>query len=223
MANDDQTTETDDGFDSYQENTLDPGPWMLIFTTVFCFGVMLVVVPLMVKWKIHSRKKKNLKYLNEEPLMGDTSDEDGTEITAKSVLSFDKEMNKILSLAIPFTISGLFTEICSSICLALVGIYIGTHALAAYALVNILVGLTDGVLQGPIHACTTLCAHAVGAGNPTLAGSYIQLAIFFYLLVNVPVLFLWFVYMRDVILFLEWGEEETAQMAEDYIRVYVFR
>lgn len=220
MADDDQTTEIYDGFDGYQEDTLDPGPWMLIFTTVFCFSVMLVVVPLMVKRKIHSRKKK---HLTEDPLIMDTSNEDGTEVTAKSILSFDKEMKKILSLAIPFTISGLSTEICSSTCLALVGNYVGTHAVAAYALVSMLVGLTDGVLQGPIFACTTLCAHAVGAGNPTLAGHYIQLAVFFYLLLNVPVLFFWFVYMRDIVLFLEWGEEETAQMAEDYIRVYFLR
>ena len=220
MADDDQTTESSEGFDGYQEDTLDPGPWMLIFTTIFCFGVMLVVVPLMVKWKIHSRKKKNL---NEEPLTQGTFNEIGTEITAKSILSFDTEMKKILSLAVPFTISGLSSQVCSSACLALVGSYVGTHAVAAYALVSILVGLTDGVLQGPIYACTTLCAHAVGAGNPTLAGHYIQWAIFFYLLLNVPVLFLWFLYMREVVLFLEWGEEETAQMAEDFIRVYVFR
>lgn len=221
MSDDDQTTtESYDGFDGYLEDTLDPGPWMLIFTCVICFGVMLVAVPLLVNWKIRSRTKK---HMNDGPLIEDTFNEDGNQVTAKSILSIDRETRKILSLAIPFTISGLSSKICSATCMAFIGNYIGTHAVAAYCLVSILVGLTDGILQGPIYACTTLCAHAVGAGNPVLAGNYIQLAVFFYLLVNVPVMYFWFNYMRAVVLFLEWGEEETAQMAEDYIRVYIFR
>jgi Na+-driven multidrug efflux pump len=106
--------------------------------------------------------------------------------------------------------------------LILVSKYIGTKAVTAYALVQILAGLSDGVLQGPIYACTTLCAHAVGAGNYFLAGQYIQLAIIMYLLFNVPVVYFWWNYMYDIILYLEWGDDATAAMAQEFIRVYIW-
>lgn len=225
------------GFDGYVETTVDPSPYMLIFTCIFCFGVMLVVVPLMTRWKLRRRKHHQAQTGGESTEMDYSNmataqiydsekeserTESEEKITFKSILNFDKETRKILGLAIPFTISGLSSSIFSNICLALVGNYIGTHAIAAYSLVSILVGLSDGVLQGPIYACTTLCAHAVGSGNTTLAGQYIQMATLLYLLLNIPAMYFWCNYMKEVILYLQWGEEETAQMAEEYINVYLF-
>jgi multidrug resistance protein, MATE family len=93
---------------------------------------------------------------------------------------------------------------------------------AAYALVQVLAGLTDGILQGPIYACTTLCSQAVGAGNNVLAGSLIQLSMILYLLLNIPVIWFWWYYMYEIILHLEWGDETIALLAQDFIRVYIW-
>ena len=210
----------DGGFEGYVEDTVDPGPWLLIGTCVFCFGVMLVVVPLLVTCTLKQRKQQKQQKEVVEPLLLDAKTP--VKANAWSVLSFDKETRKILKLAIPYTVSALASSTLSNICLVLVSQYIGTKAVAAYALVTILVGLTDGMLQGPIYACTTLCAHAVGAGNSFLAGQYIQLAIIFYLLFNIPFVYFWWFYMYEVILYLQWGDDVTAQMSQEFIRVYIW-
>jgi MATE family multidrug resistance protein len=224
MDDDAQNQQTDEeGFDGYVENTVDPGPWLLLGTTVFCFGVMLIIVPLMVAFKLRQRSRQAEHDINkEEQLIMEEQTKETVDTGAWSILSFNKETRKILKLAIPYTVSALASSTFSNICLVMVSQYIGTKAVAAYALVQILVGLTDGVLYGPIYSCTTLCAHAVGAGNTELAGQYIQLAMFFYLLFNIPIVYLWWFYMYEVILFLEWGDEATAEMAQDFIRVYIW-
>mmetsp|Transcript_27373 Transcript_27373/g.40096 ORF Transcript_27373/g.40096 Transcript_27373/m.40096 type:complete len:740 (-) Transcript_27373:208-2427(-) len=235
----------DEGFGGYEASTVDPGPWMLYGTMIFCFGVMLMVVPCMVYRKRKVRKKKAKKQEAattqqggeggnpyKEPLTTTTKDDDDADGSAQSsekaktsfcsILSFDQETRKILKLAIPYTISGLSSTTLSNICLAMIGRNVGTRAVAAYALVQILVALTDGVLYGPISACTTQCAHAVGAGNSYLAGQYIQIAITLYLLLNIPMVWFWWNYMEEVVRYLEWGDDETAALAEDFIRVYIW-
>jgi len=106
--------------------------------------------------------------------------------------------------------------------LMLVSHWIGTRPVVAYALVHLLTDLTHGILHAPIDACSTLCAHAVGAGNAVLAGQYVQLAIVLYLMLNVPLTVFWWHHMRDVIVWLHWGDAVTAQLAQDYVRVLIF-
>ena len=206
----------DGGFEGYVEDTVDPGPWLLIGTCVFCFGVMLVAVPLLVAYTLKQRKHQH--DVTEQLLDAKRP----VETNFRSLVSFDRETRKIVKLAIPYTVSALASSTLANVCLVLVSQHIGTKAVAAYALVTILVELTDGMIQGPIYACTTLCAHAVGAGNNFLAGQYIQLAIIFYLLFNIPVVYFWWFYMYDVILILEWGDDITAQMSQEFIRVYIW-
>jgi MATE family multidrug resistance protein len=217
-------SDDDAGYENYVETTVDPGIWLLLFTCLFCIFVMLVLVPVLVWWKIKQRKKQHdYEYHdgNQGMALGE-SEKDPVDTNLRSIVSFDKETKKILRIALPFTIQGLASTSLSNVCLAMVGRHVGTKAVAAYALVQILVGLTDGVIQGPIWACTTLCSHAVGAGNYFLAGQYIQLAMLTYLLLNIPAVYFWWTYMAEVISFLEWGDEETAQMSEDFIKVYIW-
>jgi len=229
----------DEGFLGYEETTVDPGSWLLITTTIFCFGVMLVLVPLLVLQKVkkRSRKKKQRRKkiipsssgggmdLN-EPLAASEATTPATFAKKNrlwsSIFSWDDETKKILSLALPYTISGLTSSTMSNICLGLIGHYVGTRAVAAYALVQIMLGLTGGILYGPISACTTVCAHAVGASNPNLAGQYIQIAIGIYLLSSIPIIFFWWTFMEDVIMYIEWGDPETAALAQDFTRVYIW-
>jgi len=221
----------DYGYEGYEEHTLDPGPWLLVGTTLFCLLSMVIAVPLLVR--LHKRKQPKVtteelhKQDNVYVEMGEeapksTTTDTNQHITAESIVRYDKETRKILGRAIPYTISGIGSSAFSNVCLALVGHFLGTHALSAYALVEMLVGLLNGIISGPMSACTTLCAHAVGASNNHLAGQYIQLATIFYLLCNIPLFALWWLYMKDIILWLEWGDIDTAVMAQEFVRVYLF-
>lgn len=202
------------GFEGYIEDTLDPGPWLLLATCTFSFGMMLFVVPCLLWFYKKGRKRKNTG--RREKLVGEsdnatiaTEREDSDDFSTVSsssptsnetsnqgsmirrVTRFDTETKKILKLAIPYTLSALTSSVFSNTCLILVSQYIGVKPVAAYALVQVLVGLCDGVIQAPIYACTTLCSQAVGAGNHTLAGNYIQLSLIIYLAANVPVVIFW--------------------------------
>ena len=208
-----------DGFEGYVEDTVDPGPWLLVGTSIFCLGIMLIVVPLIVALRLRQRQQEQ-KPDFEELLVSD--DNGPANASWFSICSWSTETQKILKLAVPYTISSLASSIFTNVGLVLVSKNIGTKAVAAYALVQILVGLTDGVLYGPIYATTTLCAHAVGAGNTFLAGQYIQLAYLFYLFFSIPFVWFWWCYIYEVILLLEWGDEATALLAQDFTRVYIW-
>ena len=113
---------------------------------------MLVVVPVLVAWKLRQRHSKQ----QEEKLFDDNKTPVAT--GPREVLSIDKETRSILRLAIPYTISSLASSACSNVCLILVSQHIGTKPVAAFALVQVLAGLTDGTIQGPMYASTdALC------------------------------------------------------------------
>lgn len=228
----------DYGYDGYTEDSIDPGPWLLLGTILFCAVSMLILLPLLVK--LHTRRHRKATtdtqdgdYIEMVDASGrqgkkprnnqdKQSEHDKNAVTFATILRYDKETRKILSRAIPYTISGIGSSVFSNTCLALVGHCIGTHALSAYALVSLLVGLLDGIISGPLSACTTLCSHAVGANNNCLAGQYIQLALSFYLLCNVFIVVFWWFCMKDIILWLEWGDIDTAMMAQEFVRVYIW-
>lgn len=216
MGREDKQEAAEQGFDGYEETTLDPGPWLLLTTIVFCFGMMLVVVPLAVHYTVQSRRRTNAK------LNDDDENKDQDHITLREIWSWDKETRKILRLAVPYSVSAVFSSTFSNACLILISQNIGVKSVAAYALVQVLAGLTDGILQGPIYACTTVCSQAIGAGNNVLAGNYIQLSLIMYGLLYVPVIWFWWYYMYEVILYLQWGDDVTAGLAQDFIRVNIF-
>lgn len=223
-SSEDIQADTTSGFDVYVESTIDPGPWLLLATCCVCFGFMLIVVPGLL-WFYNttshsrSRRRRQRGKGDDETIDTDSCDGSCTEeeededdndqrqrpssvrssSVLQQVLAWDSETRKILRLAIPYTISALTTSVFSNTCLILVSMHLGVKSVAAYALVQVLCGLSDGVLQAPIYACTTLCAQAVGAGNPTLAGNRIQLAIVLYMVLQVPViLFWWFCTYHDL-------------------------
>jgi multidrug resistance protein, MATE family len=217
LTNDDNQFDDDDAFPGYVQDTIDPGPWLLLSTTLFCLIVMLVLVPLAVGYTLMRRKRLNASaeaFVSSEKLPIDA--------TFNNMVFSHKETLKIVKLAAPFTVSALTSSTFSNICLMLVSKHIGTKSVAAYALVQVLVGLTDGMLLGPISACTTLCSQAVGAGNSFLPGQYIQLAITFYLIGNIPVIIFWSFYMYEMILYLEWGDTETALYGQQFVRIYIW-
>jgi multidrug resistance protein, MATE family len=226
---------SNDGFEDYVETTVDPGPWLLLGTTIFCFGMMVVVVPVLVTRTLQQRRRKQQQSphtattsgtaISPHGLLptgkkGDT--DEALPVSFREILAVDNETKKIVHLAVPYTVTALTSSVFANICLILISRRIGTKPVAAYALVQVLAGLTDGILQGPIYACTTLCSQAVGAGNNVLAGSFIQLSMIFYVLLNLPVVLFWWYYMYEIILHLEWGDDTTALLAQDFIRVYIW-
>lgn len=142
--------------------------------------------------------------------------------TCWTIFRIDRESRQLLRYAIPFTVYSLASSTMENVCLALVGIYIGTKELAAYVLVILLTELTDQFLRGCIRANTTLCAHAIGANNNVLAGRYFQLSILIYLLAAVPVALFWTRYTERVILWLDWGDDTVASYAGQFAQVYVW-
>ena len=140
----------------------------------------------------------------------------------RSILRYDRESRRLVQYAAPFTFYAVAETIFESITLALVGHFVGTKQMAAIAIVQILVGLTDGILDGPHESLTTLCAHAVGADNTFLAGKYAQLSMVLHFVLGVPVNVLWAMYIDDVILYLDWGDESVAHYALVYTRIAVW-
>jgi MATE family multidrug resistance protein len=244
VDNDDNTVYN---FDGYISQAIDPSPWLLVVTVTICIVVTLILVPLAVQ-----RRNKNLERTiristtnttenpGHDPEKRDDEQVDPDDFNhnkptvvgvsrhaVRTALAWDDETKRILRLGLPYTFSHVSSELFSNICLILVSQFIGTSSAVAYALVHILVDLTDSLLHGPIDACSTLCSHAIGAKNTFLAGQYLQLAILINLLLNIPVLTFWYNSMYRVIIYLDWGDETTAQHAQSYIQYialsYVFR
>lgn len=222
QVNGDDGGEYSDGFAGYEEKTVDPGSWLLLGTTVFCVFSMLILMPIFVWRKLGVRKNKAEQQHESEYVMVDDVLEKDVDVSATSVLKFDKETTSLLKLAVPFTISSLASTVFSTLCFMIISQNVTTLEITAYAIVCMLVGLTDGIMYGPISACTTLCAHAVGAGNVKLAGTYLQLAVLLYVGGSALLFAFWWFYMYKAILLLEWGDEKTALVGQVFIRHYMW-
>lgn len=194
---------------SRSTHTVDASPWLFIGTTVFCFSVMIFVVPLLV-----SRNRKRQSLSKDNPRYQGPS--------FHKIMAHDDETRAILQLVAPYTVSSVSREFFSNCVLILVAQFIGTREVAAYALVHILVELSNGILMGPVYACITLCSHALGADNYLLSGQYLQLAISLYIGLNIPVLYFWWHYTYEAILWLHWGDEATALLAGSFVQSFIW-
>ena len=142
--------------------------------------------------------------------------------TCRTIFRIDTESWQLLRYAIPYTMDSLANSVMENVCLALVGIYVGTKELAAYVLVILLTELTDQFLRGCIRANTTLCAHAIGANNNVLAGHYFQLSLVIYLLAGVPAALFWTRHTERIILWLAWGDDMVASYAAQFAKIYIW-
>jgi len=259
--------------------TVNEGPWLLLGTATFCLAVMVVALP----WLLHSFGKQHATTISSEQ-NGSSVPSNNTSNNGKNngnntfqflrtIVRWDKETKRILKLAAPYTLSIASTQIFSLIVLIMIAQYIGNgNDVVAYAMVHLLLELTDGILMGPIHgtcvcciraciipipqnrlffmtnsdmqhtnhsssiflylvfstfiitivACATLSSHAVGAENYTLGGQYSQLAALLYVSMNIPVMCFWYFFMDDTILLLNWGDDHTASLAQDYVRTFLW-
>lgn len=135
-------------------------------------------------------------------------------------ISCDKETVRILKLGGPFTISSLSDSVFDAIILAIVSKYLGVQSLSAMVVTHLLVGLTDTFIKGVADTLETLCSHAIGTDNYTLAGQYAQIAVGMYTIVSLPVAAAWWFLMDDAIRLFGMNDAVVI-IGHDYSKVLV--
>jgi len=130
----------------------------------------------------------------------------------------DNETKRILKLTVPFTLGEIMEATFEVIGMGLIGHFIGTDALAAYTVVEMLVGTTGEFIDGIIDAQTTVATHAIGVGNNYLAGQYTQQAAIFYSIAMIPCTLTWWFCTYPAMIWLGF-DHSIAMIAKEYARV----
>ena len=137
------------------------------------------------------------------------------------IIRCDKDSKRIVSLALPFTTSAVFTELFDALTLVVIGYYLGSISLTAYVCVDLFLGLTDSAIHGVTDAASTLCAHAIGSENYVLAGHFMQLTTIMYLSIGVPFLIMWYFIIEDVMQLMGLDQNIVA-LAVGYTRIVAY-
>lgn len=140
--------------------------------------------------------------------------------TLLDVATWDRDMERILKLAIPFSVSAVFSGVFETIRIALVAHFIGTDAVAAYTIVLLILGLTEEFFGGFALTAASLCSHAFGNHNYRLAGQYVQISSVLYTLCTIPNVLVWFFLTGDAVRLFGFNEA-TVEMAQEYARFCV--
>lgn len=135
-----------------------------------------------------------------------------------NIVACDKETQRILKLGGPFTAAAVSEAAFDAIILALVSKYLGVDALSAMVVAELLVGLTDTFVNGVGEALETLCPHAIGTENYNLAGEYVQIAIFVFLIASLPIVVAWWFFMDDAIRLFGMNER-VVRIGTDYSKI----
>ena len=130
----------------------------------------------------------------------------------------DNETRRILKLGVPFTLAVVMESIFENVELALVGNFVGTNALTAYAMSDLLVGTSGEFISGLYDSSMTVCPHAIGTGNNYLCGQYLQITVWLYLLADIPHIFFWWYFTSDCVVWFGLSRE-IGDMAQAYTRV----
>lgn len=137
------------------------------------------------------------------------------------LVSYDDETRRILRLAVPFTASALVESVLGLVELAIVSFYLGTEAMVAFVLVDIIVGISSAFVGGFIESVSSLTSMASGAGNNRVCGEYLQISTGFYFLFQIPFVFVWSFAVEPIVLLMGF-DEYTSSIAKDFGRVAIF-
>ena len=132
--------------------------------------------------------------------------------------------------SIPLTLGASSQALFRLITIAFISNYLETEAMVAFLLVGLFVRLTSEELSGAIidslssyvQASMHPIPHSKKESNDSiLAGQYIQLAIILQLLLTLPLLFVWSIFMDP---FVMWLVDSTtiSQLAHEYTCIVVF-
>jgi O-antigen/teichoic acid export membrane protein len=139
-----------------------------------------------------------------------------------SLSEWDREMKRVLGLAIPFSIEAVSKGIFDTIRVALVAHFLGTESVAAYTIVDLILGLTQEFFGGFALTVASLGSQAVGSKNYKLAGEYVQISVVMFSLFFVPNILVW-MFLTDDVVKLFGFNDSTAQIAQSYARFFVFK
>ena len=137
------------------------------------------------------------------------------------IAEWDYEMKRICRLATPFVMRDLAEGEFEAVNVAVIARFIGTGEVAAYVTVDMVVGLSSSLFCGFYEALATLCSQAIGAGNKTLAGQYVQISMVLFVICFSPFIVFWMIYMEQT---LRWFgfDEYTVRVGTDFSRIFVF-
>jgi len=136
------------------------------------------------------------------------------------IAEWDREMKRIMSLSIPFSLAAVADGAFETIRVALVANFIGTDAVGAYTIVLLVLGLTEEFFGGFALTSASLCSQAVGSKNYSLAGEYVQISCILFSLCMVPNVLVW-MFLTDDVVRLFGFNEATSQLAQEYARYCV--
>ena len=137
------------------------------------------------------------------------------------IAEWDREMKRIVNLSIPFSLAAVSEGVFDVVRVGLIANLVGTDAVAAYTVVDLILGLTKEFFGGLALTEASLCSQAVGSKNHKLAGQYVQISCVLFTLCMIPNIVVWWFFTDDVVKLFRF-DDATAQMAQDYARYYLF-
>ena len=146
---------------------------------------------------------------------------DGVLDEIAAIMTFDHEMKRIIKLSVPFATQAIFTGVMDILTVGVIGKLVGTRAVSAFVVVNLLVELTTQFVGGFHEALCTLCPQAIGAKKHRLAGKYVQIATILYVVTFIPFALLWVAIIDDAIRWFGF-DKETIEMGTQYAYLLLF-
>jgi O-antigen/teichoic acid export membrane protein len=138
-----------------------------------------------------------------------------------SIVELDIETRKVYKLAIPYFLQALISGVADNGTLIVVGQLIGTRELAAFAIVDLFVGLTSQTIGGYMESLTPLLSFSRGTDNEKLTGQYVQLAMILTVASTIPFIFLWS-FVTDDLMKLLGFDETTAEIGQSFAVPFMF-
>jgi MATE family multidrug resistance protein len=135
-----------------------------------------------------------------------------------------EEMRRVVFTTVPLAIGAMSEAVVQLVTAVFISHYLGTEAMIAYLLVGLFVRLTSEELSGAIiDAASSFVQVALYSEQPDatlIAGQYVQHAIVLQILLGVPLLAAWAIYMENVVHWLV-QSDSIAELAREYTRVIV--
>jgi len=139
----------------------------------------------------------------------------------REIAQYDRETRNILKLALPYTIKSLFESSLEIVTFALIGNFLGVNELSAFAVVELLLYISDVVTDGIVDATLNVVTYCVGNGNNHLAGQYVQIATIVCIFMTLPTAIFGSFYVFDIILWFGF-EEPVAITAQSYTHISIY-
>lgn len=132
-----------------------------------------------------------------------------------AIAEWDYESRRIFKLGFPFMVQSLLVGGAEAVRVALIGRLIGTTALSAYIVVDLVVGLTTEFMRGFQDALITLCSQALGAENNVLTGQYVQMTVIISTALYIPIFIFWYFMIKPT---MSWFglDQETVDVGQDF-------